>query len=110
MSTEVASYLMTPGEDVIVFGADLAEGMWVLPEDEAGRQAVALTEEAQLRCERFRRVTRLRTVLDAGYAGGACTVFVGEWVDGYQKVCRVSVETAWIAKKDSLPDAPEAAS
>jgi hypothetical protein len=103
VSTEVASYLMNPAEDVILFGTDLAEGMWVLPESAAGRMLSGRPEEVRLRAQRFRRVTRLRVMQGDRYQGGTGTIFVGEWVDGYQEVHEYTAENAWLVKRDSLP-------
>ena len=101
MSTAVARYTMNPAEDTVIFGDALADGMWVLPEDGPLRSLCAGTEEEQLRCQRFRKVTQLRRSPPAAY--GVILVFIGEWVDGYQEVCRYNESYGWIVKKDSLP-------
>ena len=98
MSTEVASYLMNPGEDVIVFGDELAEGMLVVPERADCRSQDSGSEDARLRGERFRRVTRLRILPPCGDTPEQ-TVFVGEWVDGYQEVHSYAESFGWIVKK-----------
>lgn len=99
MSARIASYVMNPAEDVVMFGDDLAEGMWVLREDTSMRHDYG-TEEEQLRGQRFMRVTRLR--FTPGPASDLA-VFIGEWVDGHQEVQRIAVTFGWIVKKDSLP-------
>jgi hypothetical protein len=101
MNTKVDAYRMNPAEDMIVFGDELAEGMWVIHESPEARCASNAPEEVQLRGQRFRRVTRLRTLHDPQYTGGACTMFVGEWVDGYQEVHQATIRTAWIVKRDA---------
>lgn len=101
MSTDVASYLMNPAEDVVIFGDKLAEDMWVLPENGLLRSLSTGTEEEQLRRQRFRKVTHLRR--DPIRDGGVIVTFIGEWVDGYQEVCRYNESHGWIVKKDSLP-------
>ena len=103
MAADVVTYLMNPAEDVILFGAQLAEGMWVMPEFPPSRARTS-TEDARLRGQRFRRVTRLRLIRSAHYAGGTGTEFIAEWVDGYQEVYRGTSENAWLVKKDSLPE------
>lgn len=100
----VARYLMDPAEDVILFGDELAEGMWVLPESPEARPGSEAPEDERLRGQRFCRVTRLRRK-HGGYQGGEGTVFVGEWVDGYQRVISATTQLAWIVKKSSLPGA-----
>lgn len=107
MSTQVTRYLMNPAEDVILFGDELADGMWVLPESPHARASTEAPEDVQLRGQRFCRVTRLRIVHSGIYAGGTGTVFVGEWIDGYQEVCSATTQGAWIVKKDSLPSSTE---
>lgn len=104
MNETVATYLMNPAEDMIVFGEDLAEGMWVLPESHLVRQRPRQPEEVQLRAQRFRRVTRLRKESNAYFQGGRATIFVGEWVDGYQEVHKYTVDTAWLVKKATSPE------
>jgi hypothetical protein len=98
MSTAVAAYLMNPAEDVIVFGDELAEGMWVLPEAAWVRSGRGDGEDSAIRAQRFRKVTRLRITPAAG-ATPAQTVFVGEWIDGYQEVHSYAVIHGWIVKK-----------
>lgn len=94
---QVASYLMNPAEDTLLFGDELREGMWVLLDDEHLRAGVEAPEEVQIRAQRFCRVARLRI-------HGETLSFVGEWVDGYQKSRGpVALSYAWIVKKDSIP-------
>ena len=93
----VASYLMNPAEDTILFGDDLHEGMWVLRDDEFLRAGVEASEEVQIRAQRFCRITRLQF-------HGQHLSFIGEWVDGYQKSeGPIAITYAWIVKKDSIP-------
>lgn len=95
---QVAAYLMNPAEDVVIYGDDLVEGMWVLPENELVR-ATGRTEDAQIRGQRFRRVTQLRT--QRGASGlPDLSVFIGEWVDGYQERHAYAVTWCWIVKRD----------
>lgn len=96
----VAEYLMNPAEDMIVFGAQLADGMWVLPESALGRPGPEAGKDRQLRGQRFRKVTRLRRE-------GSLTCFIGEWIDGYQEVHRYNVSHAWLVKKEA-PEPDEA--
>jgi hypothetical protein len=97
MSTDVASYLMSPAEDVICFGDELAEGMWVLPES-AWARSRGTGEDAAIRAQRFRKVTRLRRIPAMG-AAPEQTVFVGEWIDGYQEIHSFAVSHGWLVKK-----------
>ena len=97
MSTQLARYLMDPAEDVVLYGDDLTEGMWVLREDWSLRNETSPREGERLRGQRFCRVTRLRR-------DGDLITFIGEWVDGYQEAAnRTHVTYAWIVKKASLP-------
>ena len=98
-------YLMDPAEDTILYGDEITEGMWVLPEDPALRREHSHSEDERLRGQRFRRVTRLRRQPQH-------VSFIGEWVDGYKEsVTHVHADLAWIVKKSSLPGAePEAGS
>jgi len=98
MSTDVATYLMNPAEDVIAFGDELAEGMWVLPESPAARPGGRTGEDAAIRAQRFRKITRLRRIPAMG-ATPEQTVFVGEWIDGYQEVHSFAVSHGWLVKK-----------
>jgi hypothetical protein len=93
--TAVTTYLMNPAEDVIVFGDELADGMWVLADDCCSRPPYGGTEDERLHSQRFRRVTRLRRE-------GDLVTFIGEWLDGYQAMHQASTSSGWIAKKDSL--------
>lgn len=89
----VNSYRMNPAEDTILFGDELEEGMWVLPEEPILRAG-----DGDLRGELFRRVTRVR--LTPAYGASPVQVaFVGEWIDGYKKMHSASGTTAWIVKK-----------
>ena len=97
--SEIARYVMNPKMDVILFGDELKEGMWVMPSELRGDHG---TEDERLRAQRFMQVTRLR------FMPGQCgtlTCFVGEWVDGYQEVKRFNVSFGWIVRKDSVPGA-----
>lgn len=95
--TTIPVYRMNPAEDRIVFGDELAEGMWVLAEDFVLREPHHDDEDSRIRRERFRRVTRLRH--EPG-AHGPLVIFVAEWVDGYQEVHSYSQQYAWLVKKD----------
>jgi hypothetical protein len=100
-------YRMNPAEDTLVYGDQLAEGMWVLPSSPTTR-FLGEDEDSRLRAQRFRRVTRLRREpfrFDGEVS--EVTVFVGEWVDGYMEEHRHAVGTPWIVKK--APADPEAA-
>ncbi|HEY2575322.1 MAG TPA: hypothetical protein VGI74_03335 [Streptosporangiaceae bacterium] len=95
VSTAVTTYLMNPAEDVIVFGDELADEMWVLADDCCSRPPYGGTEDERLHSQRFRRVTRLRRE-------GDLVTFIGEWLDGYQAMHQASTSSGWIVKKDSL--------
>lgn len=99
METRTAVYRMNPAEDRIIFGDDLEEGMWVLAESPHQRTPYVKNEDededGRLRAQRFRQVTRLRITLRMG---ATQTVFVGEWVDGYQAVHVFDVQAAWLVK------------
>jgi hypothetical protein len=84
---------MNPAEDMILFGDELAEGMWVLTEDATMRQPHGSSEEEMIRAQRFRRVTRLRR-------SGGTLIFIGEWVDGYQEVHKYAEDWGWIVKRE----------
>jgi hypothetical protein len=94
-TTTVAAYVMNPAEDVILFGDELANGMWVLADDCGARPPYGVSEDERLHSQRFRRVTRLRRE-------GELVTFVGEWLDGYQAVHQAGTSSGWIVKKDSL--------
>jgi hypothetical protein len=101
--TDVTEYRMNPAEDMIVFGDELEDGMWVLTESTMARQPHGYDEDSQIRRQRFRRVTRLRR--EPGYASAPDkVVFVGEWVDGYQEVHAYAVTFGWLVKKDPQPE------
>jgi hypothetical protein len=91
------TYLMNPAEDLIVFGDELADEMWVLADDCCSRPPYGGTEDERLHSQRFRRVTKLRRE-------GDLVTFIGEWLDGYQAIHQASTSSGWIVKKDSLPD------
>lgn len=91
----VSAYVMSPAEDVILFGDELGNGMWVLADDCGARPPYGAAEEDRLRAQRFRRVTRLRRE-------GDLVTFVGEWLDGYQALHQASASSGWIVKRDSL--------
>jgi hypothetical protein len=101
----VPVYRMNPATDRIIFGDELEEGMLVLPESPTSRGDAGGTEDELIRAQRFRRVTRLRTVTKYGTL---FTVFVGEWVDGYQEVHGCAITTAWLVRKNPAgeEDAP----
>jgi hypothetical protein len=103
-------YRMNPAEDTLVYGDQLAEGMWVLPSSPTTR-FLGEDEDSRLRAQRFCRVTRLRREpfrFDGEVS--EVTVFVGEWVDGYQYQRRHALTTPWLAKKAPAdPEATEAA-
>jgi hypothetical protein len=92
--TTVPVYRMNPATDRIIFGDELEEGMLVLYESPTSRGTG--TEDEQIREQRFRRVTRLQ--IRQRY-GTPFTVFVGEWVDGYQEVHDCAITTAWLVRK-----------
>jgi len=94
-SAPVAMYLMNPVEDVILFGDELADDMWVLADDCCSRPPYGNTDDEQLHSQRFRRVTKLRRE-------GDLVTFVGEWLDGYQALHQAGASSGWIVKKDSL--------
>jgi hypothetical protein len=100
MTAAVAAYLMNPAEDVIVFGDELAEGMWVLPEAASHRRPYGSDEDSRIRSQRFRQVTRLSHRPASGL-NPPQAVFVGEWIDGYQEVHSYAVSHGWLVKKDS---------
>jgi hypothetical protein len=91
----VTTYLMDPAEDVILFGDELADGMWVLADDCCSRPPYGGSEDERLHSQRFRRVTRLRRE-------GDLVTFIGEWLDGYQALHQAGSTSGWIVKKDSL--------
>ena len=103
--TSITVYLMNPAEDEIKFGPELAEGMWVLPEEPNGRMVRADTEDARIRAQRFCRVTRLRTLPSPMHNGGFKLQFIGVWVDGYQEVVATRLSEAWLVKKETKDDA-----
>ncbi len=96
VSTAVTTYVMNPAEDVIVFGDELADEMWVLADDCCCRPPYGGSEDERLHSQRFRRVTKLRRE-------GDLVTFIGEWLDGYQAMHQASTSSGWIVKKDSLP-------
>lgn len=99
MST-ITAYKMNPAEDEIRYGDELAEGMWVMYEDRRGRCSESAPEDEQIRMNRFCRVTRMRTVND-----GQTIVFIGKWVDGFQKRYSANRNGAWIVKREGAPEA-----
>jgi hypothetical protein len=94
---------MSPETDVILYGDELADGMWVLPEDAGLRHASKDDDEdTAIRRQRFRQVTRKRITP----GGGSCpdqVTFIGAWVDGYQEVHTCGVTWGWLVRKDSIP-------
>lgn len=103
-ATETACYVMNPAEDTLIYGDELAEGMWVLPASPTARSNSGSSEDSVLRGERFRRVTRLRRQA-AGGGLPELAVFIGEWVDGYLEFHTYGLVNGWIVKKDSMPGA-----
>ena len=103
MNGTITAYLMNPAEDAVIFGTDLADGMWVLHEGRGARCSTAAPEDEQLRAQQFRQVTRLRLERNESFQGGLATIFVGEWADGYQETHRVTASATWIVKKASMP-------
>lgn len=101
--TSAAVYVMNPDEDTIVFGHDLTEGMIVLEEHPTGRDAYGDGEDAELRAQRFFKVTRLTFPTGGLYMNGQGVRFVAEWVDGYQQVKSGWAGNAWLVKKTSVP-------
>jgi hypothetical protein len=99
-------YRMNPAEDTLVYGDELAEGMWVLPESPLARLPHGGDEDSRLRAQRFRRVTRLRRRPYQDSMVSEVTVFVGEWVDGYRQEHLYGIGQAWIVKK--APADPQA--
>lgn len=91
------AYRMNPAEDRLIYGDELAEGMWVLPEDPQARCTESATEDEHLRMNRFCRVTRMRAANN-----GQTIVFIGEWIDGYQKRYSTHRNSAWIVKRDPI--------
>ena len=88
-------YRMNPGEDEILFGHELADGMLVLSESWTMRSPHGYDEEDLRRKEVFRKVTRLRRP-------GHLIVFIGEWPDGYQEVHTYASDYAWLVKRATL--------
>jgi hypothetical protein len=87
-----AVYRMNPAEDEILFGNEIAEGMWVLLEYWPLRSPCGRGEEGELRRQRFRRVMRLTR-------SNGTVRFIGEWVDGYQEVHSYAESWGWLVKK-----------
>jgi hypothetical protein len=100
MSTRIAAYKMNPAEDRILYGDEITEGMWVMFEDPHGRCSDEAPEDEQIRSNRFCRVTRMRTTNN-----GQTIVFIGEWVDGYQKRYATHGNASWIVKREDAPPA-----
>lgn len=100
MSTRIASYDMSPAEDVLLYGDEIAEGMLVLTEASFLRPGSEAGEDGALRGQRFCKVTKLRR-------HGDIITFIGEYVDGFQKSFEVAYSWAWIVKRDSVPPADE---
>jgi hypothetical protein len=97
----ITAYVMNPETDVVLFGDQLAEGLLVLPE--SWLQRLGGTEDEQLRGQRFRTVTALRTEPSA-YGSPAQFSFIGEWVDGYQAQWRGAISWTWIVSRSSIPE------
>jgi hypothetical protein len=101
VTTGTALYVMNPATDRVIFGDQLAEGMWVMPESECLRRG--RSEDAALRANRFCRVTALRWPPSPGSGYPAKVAFIGEWVDGYQSACCYAVTWGWIVRRDDEP-------
>ena len=101
--TTITAYEMSPATDRIVFGDELRDGMWIIREDETMRCGSAHSEDVEIRVNRFCKVTRLQTV-ECG--SGPCVIFIGEWVDGYQKAFGpIHHMFAWIVRREDVPQA-----
>ena len=96
--TTIPVYRMNPAEDRIIFGDELADGMWVLCEDWILRTPHGDTEDERIRQQRFRRVTRLRR---RPGSHGSIVAFVGAWIDGYQEIHSYAESYGWLVKKDA---------
>lgn len=101
--TTTPLYKMNPAEDMILFGDELKEGMWVPCEEPSVRQPYAGGEDGHLRAQRFRKVTRLRRE-PAIWENPERTIFVAEWVDGYQEIHDYAVTHGWIVKKEGAAE------
>jgi hypothetical protein len=99
MNDTTGVYRMNPAEDRLVYGDELTEGMWALPDNPEMRRPRGDDEDAWLRGQRFRRVTGLRHRPPCGSLP-ASVIFIGEWVDGYREVHSCAVNWGWIVKKD----------
>lgn len=101
--TDVAVYRMNPQTDRIVYGDELTEGMWVLPESPTARSRGGRDDEDSLiRAQRFRQVTRLHRSPAVGETP-EMAVFIAVWVDGYSEVHRFGLVNAWLVRTE--PDA-----
>jgi hypothetical protein len=98
MTETTILYQMNPAEDEILSSDEIAEGMRVMAESEEWR-ANLRTEDERLRANRFCRVTKL---CRAGQADLPSISFVGEWVDGYQKLMVFNAFHKWIVKKPEI--------
>jgi hypothetical protein len=96
LNTIVTPYVMNPAEDYLLFGDDIADGMWVLIEDESLRGGFESSEDQCIRGQRFARVTHLRRE-------GEHIRFIAEYVDGFQRSRKVHTVLAWIVKRDTAP-------
>lgn len=100
MST-ITEYVMNPAEDTVLYGDELADGMWVLGDDALMRTPSGDSEDEQIRAQRFRRVTRLRLYTQPGSDSAPPQMsFIGEWADGYQQSWEGAITSAWIVKRE----------
>jgi hypothetical protein len=107
MNETAARYVMNPAEDEIRFSDELAEGMWVLPEN-ARLRGDDDTEDGKIRGQRFRRIIRIRqataaqSVSDFGVVPAQVAI-VTEWIDKYQETWTGAVTSTWLVKKTPGP-------
>ena len=90
--TAITAYKMNPKEDEILFGDEIREGMWVMPEHPMLRSR-GDSEDAQIRGQRFRRVIRIRQC-------PAQMAIMLEWVDGYRETWTGAVTNTWIVRRE----------
>lgn len=102
--TKRTVYKMNPAEDCVLYGDELTEGMWVMPQSLDMRNRAWPDEDEFLRGQRFCRVTKLRQTPADGIVP-AGIAFVGEWVDGYQFAYRMAHAHAWIVKRENPAEA-----
>ena len=93
--TTITGYKMNPAEDDLLFGTQLREDMWVLPERPEIRRLHGKSEDDKIRRQRFRQVTQLQHVGDQ-------VVFIGKWVDGYAEIHRYHATFyGWLVKREN---------